>query len=759
MWLGDRIYFTSDRTGTLELFRYQLSDKTTTQVTRFGGFDVLFPSRGRGGVIFECGGALHVMDEGTEQLRQLDITLADDRPWLRPTWHDGSKAFGSFAPSPSGKRVLVEFRGDVFSVPEQHGQAQHLTRTPKRRERQPEWSPDGTHQSYLAEVGDDYELILRDPASGAERQLTRGTGAWILGYAWSPDSRRIVFTDKGNRLQVVDVASGTTTHLDSGSEAVPTSVEWSADSQWLSYVKLGRNGFHSVWLCEATERPAPLQVTSDEFDDASPTFDPDGRYLYFTSARSYRHDGFRFERQLFALLMRRDVANPLAPRDDTEPGPGASKPEKPSKKEKEPSKDAKPARWRIDREGLAERLVRLPGAAGDYGALSGVADGLLFAKGGGLHRYDVKKRKTESVLPGVTRYRLAHDRKQLLYRHGGALCRAKVAPGQKAGAEKIPTDGVRVRVVPQEEWAQMYADAWRIMRDWFYDPRMHAVDWPAMRAKYAPLLQHASHRSDLDFLLGELIGELNCGHTYVSPGESPRVPRVPVGLLGCEFAQAGKHYRIASIFAGENWDERTRSPLTEPGVDVREGDFVLAIDGRDLSAPQSPYALLENTVGRQVELLVNARPERTGARRVVVRPIASESGLRYLAWVARNRALVDKLSGGRIGYVHVPNTAIDGHRELFRGFRPLARVKQALIIDDRYNGGGWIPDRMAMALGQPVLNYWARRGSELGTTPGFAFEGPRAMLINGYSSSGGDAFPFYFRKLGLGKLIGKRTWG
>lgn len=756
MWLGDRIYFASDRTGTLNLYRYDLETEATTQVTNFTDFDVLFPSRGDSGVIFESGGFLHVMDRATERVRKLDIVLGDDKPWMRPVWKEGSKRFGDFAPSPSGKRVLVEYRGDIFSAPKQKGEVRNITRTPLRREHDPMWSPDGKTISYLAEAGDDYELFVRDVVTGDETQLTRGNGAWILGHDWTADSSRIVFTDKKNRLMAVEVQSATVTELDRGSEGQIREWEIAPDSNWLTYVKTSRNGFTSIWLCSIAD-PQPVKVTTDHYRDGSPSFDPEGRYLYFVSSRDYEHDGYEFESRLYALLLRRDVEHPLAPESDEE-GVGAEVSLDDVTAE-EASTEDEPSAWSIDLDGIESRLVTLPGSPGRYRGLVGVEGGLLFHEGGNLHRYDLEERESSEVLEGVGGFVVTPDRSQLFYRHRGNLCYAKAKSGQKAGADTVALDGLRVRVVPQDEWKQMYADAWRIMRDWFYDPQMHAVDWRAMREKYAPLVAHASHRSDLDFLISEVIGELNCGHTYVTSGELPAVERVPVGLLGCEFERDGDAYRIAKIFPGENWVERTRSPLTEPGLDVKIGDYLVAIDDHDVRAPATPYHFLENTVGHQVTLLVNDRPEREGARAVVVEPIESEVDLRNLEWTRRNAEIVAELSGGRIGYVHVPNTAIDGHRELFENFRPQARVVEAMIIDDRYNGGGFVPDDMAFALGKPVLNYWARRDAELTTTPRYAFEGPMTMLINGYSSSGGDAFPFYFRKLGLGKLIGKKTWG
>ncbi len=752
MWVGDRVYFTSDRAdGTLNIWCHELASGAERQVTRFTDFDVLFPARGEGGIAFECGGSVHLLDTATEEVTRLDITLADDRPWTRPVVHEGERAFGDFTLSPSAKRTVLEFRGELFSVPVEHGEIRNLTNTPGRRERDPEWSPDGTRLAYVAEHGLEQELFVRSFGFGQETRLTTGTGAWILDHTWAPKSDLLVVTDSSNRLWTVDATTREVNVLDQDDERIG-GVQWSACGTWLTYVKQSDNGHGAIWLVAADGDDAPVQITDDEWDDSAPTFDRKGRYLYFSSARDYVYGDHEFENRVYAVLLRDDVEHPLAFRDDAEPNMALGSP--PATESKDEAEELE-----IDLDGIQQRIVTLPLPSGRYFALIGMDDGFLHFGGGGLHRYDLDSRKSSEVLPGVRAISMTPDRKKMLYRSGSTLALAGSTPGQRAGTGEVDLDGLSLRVLPPTEWTQMYTDAWRIMRDWFYDPNMHGVDWEAMRAKYLPLVPHIAHRSDLDFLIGELIGELNCGHTYVQPGETPAVDRIDVGTLGCEFEMVDGRYRIARIFDGENWNEETRSPLTEPGVDVAVGDYLLAIDGEELHASDNPYRLLVGKAGRHVELLVHDRPSTFGARKAVVRTGSGDQPLRYLTWVNRNRRIVDELSGGRIGYIHCPNTAVPGHRELFEGWRSQALVKDAMIIDDRYNGGGFVPVDMAMELAQPLLNYWARRHQALGPTPQYAFDGPMTMLINGYSSSGGDAFPYYFRKLGLGKLIGQRTWG
>ncbi len=775
MWVGERIYFTSDRTGTLNLYRYDLSSGTTTPITAFEDFDVLFPSHGEGGIIFQRGGWLYVMDTTDESVRRLRLTVTDDRPWRRSSWHTGRPA--SFCPSPSAKRAVVEYRGEVFDVPAEKGRVRNLTRTTERRERDVSWSPDGLSISYMAEVGDDYELFVRSMEEGTERQLTRETGAWMLEVVWSPDSKSIAYTDKRNRLMVCDVASGEVTQLDHSPEGTLRSLSWASDSHWLTYVKESPNGYNAIWITPVSDG-APTQVTSDHYQDSNPAFDPGGDYLYFVSARDFRFGEMDFESRMFALLLREDVPSPLAPQEDEEEAlvveeeaeeqdageededseeVGADEDTGADEEEGDQEESVEPLR--IDLEGLAERLVALPGAPSTYWGLTGVEGGFLFVEDGSLKRYDLDKRESKQVLEGVGGYVTTPDGAKLLYRHRSGICLAPTTPGQKAGSDPLPLEEVKVRTSPATEWVQIYRDAWRIMRDWFYDPEMHGVDWVAMREKFAPLVEHVSHRDDLDFLIGELIGELNAGHTYVTRGESPRVDRVGVGVLGCELEREGERYRITKIYRGRPWNENERSPLAQAGVDAQVGDYLLEIDGHPVQGSDNPYRFLENRVGVEIPLLLGSSPDGGDAREVIVRPIASERTLRYIDWIENNARLVDELSGGRIGYVHAPDTAISGHRELYEGFGPQARAKEAMIIDDRYNGGGWIPARMAALIGSPVLNFWSQRETTVKPTPETGFDGPMVMLINGYSSSGGDAFPFYFRKLGIGPLMGKKTWG
>ncbi|MEA2490899.1 MAG: tricorn protease, partial [Acidobacteriota bacterium] len=428
-----------------------------------------------------------------------------------------------------------------------------------------------------------------------------------------------------------------------------------------------------------------------------------------------------------------------------------------------PKKDDKAAVVvKIDPVGFENRVRAIPGSPGNYGALEGLPNGVLYLTGSGpqtLKFYNIDDRKEETIAENVGGYDISANREKLIVRSGQTYAIINAKPGQKVSDSALNLSNLEMKIDPRAEWNQVYADALRILRDWFYDPNMHGVDWKAIGTKYGELLPYVSHRADLDYIFGEIAGELTSGHTYVSspPGTS-KVERVDNGLLGAEIVADSGLFRIQHIFPGENWQDDFRSPLTEPGVRVKEGDYILAVDGASTKGVDNFYRLLENKADRVVTLLVNSSPTATGAREEKVRPVKKETNLRYLDWVQSRRAMVDKLSGGRIGYIHLPNTGAEGNRELFKGFYPQVD-KQALIIDDRYNGGGFIPDRMIELLERQPLNYWARRNVKPSATPAFSHVGPKAMLINGYSSSGGDALPFYFRERKLGTLIGTRTWG
>ncbi len=755
MWVGNSVYFTSDRERTLNLFSCDLATKEIRKITDFDNYDVLWPSRGGSRIVFEKGGYLFYHDTDTGQTNKIEVTLGSDKPVTRPVYKNVKDYIQSFSVSPSGARAVFEARGDLFTLPAEHGVTINLTETPAVREMTVEWSPDGGDILYLSEESGDYELWIRSASKESEpRKLTSDSDSWIIGPVWSPDGEKVAYTDKKNRLWILNVKSGEKVEADRCSYSGINHYSFSPDGEWVCYTKSSSNFMSSIWVY-SIDSSKTAKLTTDFNNDREPVFSLDGKYLYFISQRDFIYGEREFEDRIYIGTLLKDTPSPMKPLNDEEV-PGGEDKEKNDEKEKVKIES-------IDSEGFAGRVVALPLKHKRYHKISAVDGGIVFIfvdESGKreLKKFDLASREEKIIMEDVSAYQLAAGKKKFIYKSGDVYGIAELAPGKKKGDGALDFGRMEVKIDPLTEWKQIYTDAWRIMRDWFYDPDMHMVDWKKMHDKYKVLLPHLAHRADLDYVIGELIGELNAGHCYVHSGDMPAVERVPVGLLGCELEPVEGYYRIGKIYQGANWHENERSPLTEPGLNVEEGNFLIEIDGHEVQAGESPYRFLENKVDVQVKLGINDKPSSRGVRYVTVRPISSELKLFYMDWVEENRRLVDELSEGRIGYIHVPNTHYDGYREFFKAFQPLMN-KDALIIDERYNGGGHSPYEMVEIMSREVFSYWSRRNNELYPLPFPVNEGPKAMLINGLSSSGGDAFPAYFRKAGLGPLIGETTWG
>ncbi len=762
VWVGDDIFFTSDRDYTLNLYRY--SEDGAEAVTSHDDFDVLWASAGPRAIVYENGGWLYRFDPSNNETQKLSIDVGGDRPATLPKVVEAADFIESADLSPAGNRVLITARGDLFTAPAIDGPIRNLTRTPEHREISASWSPDGKQIAYLSDASGEYELWVRTVGSNTARQVTSNGEIWRFAPVWSPDSSKLMFGDKNQRLNIADVSNGRVSVVDSSVRNDITDYSWSPDSRYVTYIKNNDIGIGSVWIYALDDERA-VQVTTDLTNEGEPVFDPKGRYLYFLSSRdqNLQFSSIEFNymvtnsTRVYAALLNADQPALFLPKSD----------EVAQESESEESEDAGDAEEEtltldIDFDGIESRVVALQSSGGNYGNLSATAGGPVYAAtgtgGSKVVMFNLEKEEEATILEGVGQFSLSSNGKKILFSASGALGIADLAPEQDASKGRLDLDDMELRVDPTVEWQQMYVDGWRILRDWFYDPNMHGQDWEAVRDKYAPLVEHVAHRADLDYIFGEIAGEMNAGHIYVQSGDQPSVERRAGGLLGAEVEREGDAYRIVKIFKGEAWQSAFYSPLAAPGVNVSVGDYIIGVNGTSAAEVQNFYQLLENTGGDVITLTVNDRPSARGSRDVMVRTVTSETQLRYLDWVEDRARRVEELSGGRIGYVHLPNTAGAGNRELFKRFMPQMN-KDALIIDARYNGGGFIPDRMIELVSRRPLNYWKRRGLEPQATPAFSHTGPKATLINGLSSSGGDAFPYYFRKLGLGPLFGTRTWG
>ena len=772
-WFGEHIYFASDRDLKLNIYQYNYKTKALKQMTTHTDFDCMWPSGENGQMVYENGGYIYKLNLQTGKEEKVTIKVHFDNPNILPYYKNVKDFVQSYDVSPTAKRALFSARGDIFSVPAENGPTYNLTNTQGVREIYPRWSPNGKYISYFSDASGEYEIYLLENKKGAKaQQLTSGSTAWKYNAEWSPDSKYMVYFDRTLQLKLVEVQTGKTTVVTNADRDEIHSYSFSPDSKWITYDKEGANGLGAVWVYNL-ETAQNQQLTNDSFNDNSPVFSTDGQFIWFVSDRDFNlaFSSFEFNyvynksTRIFALALKADGPKLFKDKNDLEPvkeaeiTKGEAKNDKKEKTEDNPAV-AKPVKVSIDMEGIESRITAFPVKAGEYKNLAAMDGGILYISEGNLQKYSIEDKKEVKLLENVTQAVLSADGKMMIYRSGKDFGITALTADQKPEAGKLNLEDLTMKIDPKKEWAQIYTDGWRIFRDYFYLSNMHGVNWKEIKGRYSPLVPYVSHRADLDYILGEIISETNTGHSYVDWSDFERVKRVNTGLLGAELKadEASGKYRIEKIYKGENWNEDRRSPLTEQGVVVKEGDFLMAVEGVELNTTMNPYELLENTYGKTIEITVNSKPEIAGAKTYTIKPIVSELELIYLDWVSERRAMVDKLSGGKIGYIHVPNTSTDGNRELFRGMYAY-NEKEALIIDDRYNGGGFIPDVMTDLLNRKTLSYWQRNGLSAMKTPGVAHNGPKVMLTNGYSSSGGDAFPYYFRKKGLGKLIGTRTWG
>jgi len=812
VWLGDTVYFISDRDGVQNVWSYELRSKKLAQVTKFTDFDVKTLGAGGGSIVFEQAGYIHEWNPGSARPTRLNITATGDFPWMMPRWTDVSSRMTNMELSPTGKRVLVEARGEIFTIPAEKGDVRNLTNSSGSAERDPAWSPDGKYVSYFSDRSGEYRLYIQEQDGlKPPREIPLEKPSRYYTVSWSPDSKKLLFSDTNLKVWVLDVASGQARIVGQDPWMVPQRTlnpTWSPDSKWVAYASRLRSLYHAIFVSNA-DTGETRQITDGLSDAVWPVWDANGKYLWFLAStdfglRSQWLDMTSYDREtnygLYMAVLNKNETSPLLPESDEDrglpapgarpsPTPGADTPAEPAAPGAPDAarRPRGPVTVQLDFDGLAKRIISVPGVPErQYSSLAAGADGTVFyleaAPGTGgatqLHRYRISDRRAIPFASSVAAFTVSADGKKLVYRAGGGGGGGQGdGPGGTPPAPALflvdadrptapqPNTGrlnysLRMYLDPKAEYRQMFNEGWRNQRDYFYVPNLHGTDWPKMRELYGALLPYVNHRADLLYLMDMMGAETAIGHSYVRGGDMPDVPNSPGGLLGADFAIENGRYRITRIYDNENWNPDLRSPLAVPGINANVGDYVVAINGIELKAPDNIFRLLDGTANRQTAVMLNDKPSLDGARQVTVVPVASEAALRTRFWVESNRRLVDRLSDGQLAYVHVPNTGQGGYSS-FNRYYFAQQDKKGAIIDERFNGGGSAADYIIDILQRDFDGYFNNvAGDRMPfTSPAAGIWGPKVMIINEMAGSGGDLMPFMFKYRKIGPLVGKRTWG
>ena len=784
VWMDGVVYYMSERDFASNVWAYDPATGGDSQLTFHDDFDVKSVGAGHGVVVYEQAGYLHELTPATGQSRRLEIHAAGDQNWLRPRWEDVSPTqLRDARLSPTGKRALFEWRGEIFSVPAEEGSWRNLTRTPGSADRHAVWSPDGSRIAWFNDVGGEYGLVIADQDGSDQRRIEIADPTFYFVPEWSPDGTKLAFTDTDYRVLVLDVASGSVTHVDTDRFAHPQRTMnpvWSPDSRWVAYARRLDNQLRAVFV-HNVESGETRQLTDGMADAITPVWDESGKYLYFLASTDYALntgwlDMTSFDhpvtRTLYVALLSADEPSPFLPKSDEEEADEEGADEESDESGEEPSREgvqsAEEVVVTIDFDGMARRIVDAPGLPPrNYTGLERGPEGSVFVTragegpgGSALLKYTLEDGEAADFAESVNVVTASHDRSKLLIRSGSNWSIVGSARPPTNGDGRLALGDLRVRVEPQAEYAQMLRDGWRFMRDFLYVDNQHGAPWNDVWEWYSAWLPDVKHRADFNQLLDMLSGEIAVGHSYVRGGDLPDLDNPRTGLLGVDLEQDGDLYRITRIYTGEDWTPGTQGPLSIPGMNVREGDFLLAIDGRELRSPANPYELLEGTAGRTIRISVGATASMDEARSVVVEPLGNEGGLRRWAWVAENQRRVDELSDGRLAYVWLPNTGQGGYTYFNRMYFA-QQDRQGAVIDERNNGGGSAADYIVDILDRELTGYFNSRAGDKRpfTQPMAGLWGPKVMVINERAGSGGDLMPFLFRFKEVGPLVGTNTWG
>ncbi len=812
MWVGDKVYFLSDREGPVTLFSYDVKTQKVAGALKNDGLDLKSASAGPGAIVYEQFGSLHLFDPASGKTIPIPISISGDMLEVRDKFVNVGDDLSSPSLSPNAARAAFEARGEIITVPAEKGDFRNLTNTPGAMERYPAWSPDGQKIAYFSDESGEYMLHIQDQKGGGEvaRITLEKNPSFYFAPLWSPDNKKIAYADCHLNLWYVDIKNKKPVKVDKDrfyGGATGRAPNWSPDSKWLAYSKRLPNYLGAIFLY-SLESGESSQITDGMSDARLPVFDPGGKYLYFTASTDSGaslqpdiHSIFRdATSSVYMAVLDQSEPTPFLPESDEEKAEDASKkePEKPEKKQAEkgektdtptadkPNKNDKPdkeVRVKIDLAGILQRILAIPMPArgyidlqcGESGTLLAVAPeaplpGSFFPQGAVVHRFDLKERRADVVVSGINAFEMARNGKKYLYSQRGRWSIGTLKPMPPAGApspppsagggsdKSMPTQNIEIKVTPREEWRQMYREVWRVEREFFYDPNLHGLDLETAEKKYAPFLEAVASRADLNYLFAEMLGEMTVGHLGVGGGDIPRADRVPTGLLGADYIVENGRYRFARVYSGENWNPQFQAPLTQPGVNVKSGEYLLAVDGREIAGTDNIYKFFEAKTGKQVVLTVGPEPKTEGSREVTVVPIGSETSLRNFSWIEDNRRYVDRVTKGKVAYVYMPDTAFGGYTYFNRYF--YAQVgREGLIVDERFNAGGMLATDIIERFGRKLMSLVATRDGEDEVQPQGAIFGPKVMLINEFAGSGGDAMPWYFKRAKVGPLVGKRTWG